>query len=94
MKYILTLILGYLLPNVAAYINLDIVLGIAAGVLFGLLVAMLLVGPSERAQVTREEDQQNAQKPENSKRRKRREPYQIQHGIKVFNYPVAEWSAA
>ncbi len=94
MKYILTLILGYLLPNVAAYINLDVCLGIAAGVLFGLLVAMLLVGPSERTQVEQEENRQNTQKRDKSKKRKRREPYQIQHGIKVFNYPVAEWSAA
>ena len=46
MKYILTLIAGYLLPSVAPHVSLDVCLGIAAGVLFGLLVAMLFIGPT------------------------------------------------
>lgn len=50
MKYALTLIAGYYLPSVAAHISLDVCLGIAAGVLFGLLLAMLFVGPTPTAQ--------------------------------------------
>lgn len=46
MKYALTLIAGYYLPSVAAHISLDVCFGIAAGVLFGLLLAMLFVGPT------------------------------------------------
>jgi len=46
MKYILTLIVGYLLPGIAQHVSLDVCLGIVAGVLFGLLVAMLFVGPT------------------------------------------------
>ena len=48
MKYILTLIAGYLLPSISQHVSLDVCLGIAAGVLFGLLVAMLFVGPTPR----------------------------------------------
>lgn len=51
MKYLITLIAGYLLPSVASHVNLDIVLGIIAGVLFGLLVAMIAIGPTPTPKV-------------------------------------------
>ncbi len=50
MKYILTLIAGYLLPSVSQHVSLDVCLGIVAGVLLGLLVAMLFVGPTPQPQ--------------------------------------------
>lgn len=46
MKYLITLIAGYYLPSMAQHISLDVVLGITAGVLFGLLVTMLFIGPT------------------------------------------------
>lgn len=49
MKYLITLIAGYLLPSVAPYINVDVCLGILTGVLFGLLVAMIAIGPTPKA---------------------------------------------
>ncbi len=49
MKYIITLIVGYYLPALVNHINLDMILGIAAGVLLGLLLAMLFVGPSQKS---------------------------------------------
>ncbi len=86
MKYALTLIAGYYLPSVASHINLDIVLGIVAGVLFGLLLAMLFIGPTPTP----------APKAVTPRVNKARKPkaYQVQHGIKIYRYPVAEWSAA
>lgn len=83
MKYLITLIAGYYLPNVAAHISLDVCLGIMAGILFGMLVAMIAIGPTPKP-VT----------PRVNKTVRKPKAYQVQHGVQIFNYPVAEWSAA
>lgn len=85
MKYALTLIAGYLLPSIAPHVNLDIVLGIVAGVLLGLLLAMLFVGPTPTPKAVTLGVNKTVRKAKN---------YQMQHGVRIFNYPVAEWSAA
>ncbi len=86
MKYLITLLVGYLLPSVAAHINLDVVLGIAAGVLFGLLVAMLLVGPTPTP-VTKPAKVAKVRKP----RRIIEQPARKEWTFTPINY---EWSAA
>jgi len=63
MKYLITLIAGYYLPSVAPYINLDIVLGITAGVLFGLLLAILFVGPTPKQKPVTRKINRTARKP-------------------------------
>ncbi len=89
MKYALTLVAGYYLPSVAAHISLDVFLGILTGVLFGLLVAMIAIGPTP------------AQK-QPAKVAKVRKPRRIieqptpkaQHGLNIFNYQPTEWGIA
>lgn len=83
MKYLITLIAGYYLPSIAQHASLDVCLGIAVGVLLGLLLALLFVGPTPKP-VTPKVNK-SVRKPKN---------YQMQHGIKIYRYPVAEWSAA
>lgn len=88
MKYILTLIAGYLLPSISQHVSLDVCLGIAAGVLLGLLVATVVIGPTP------------APKPVTPKVNKTRKPRRIieqparkEWTFTPINYPVAEWSA-
>jgi len=45
-KYILTLLAGYYLPAIGNHINIDVCLGIVAGLLFGALMAFLFIGPT------------------------------------------------
>lgn len=46
MKYAITLLAGYYLPVIGNHINIDVCLGIVAGLLFGALMAMLFIGPT------------------------------------------------
>lgn len=89
MKYALTLIAGYYLPSVAQHISLDVCLGLAAGVLFGLLMAMLFVGPTPapKAVTPRVKTQRRP-------RRIIEQATQAQHGLNIFNYQPTEWGIA
>jgi cell division protein FtsN len=63
MKYALTLIAGYYLPNIAQHISLDVCLGVLAGVLLGLLLAMLFVGPTPKPKVLTQKVNKTVRKP-------------------------------
>lgn len=87
MKYALTLIAGYYLPSVAAHISLDVCLGLAAGVLLGLLVAMLLVGPTPKPVTPKVKTQRRP-------RKIIEQPAKTQYGLNIFNYQPTEWGIA
>ncbi len=92
MKYILTLVAGYLLPSVAPHVSLDVCLGIAAGVLFGLLVAMLFIGPTPALapQPVTPRVNKTVRKPRKIIER----PVKVQYGLSISNYTPTEWGIA
>jgi len=92
MKYILTLIAGYLLPSISQHVSLDVCLGIAAGVLFGLLVAMLFIGPTPRPQPKPVIPRVN--KTVRKPRKIIEQPAKVQYGLSIFNYTPTEWGIA
>lgn len=93
MKYLITLIVGYYAPSILTHINLDMLLGIIAGLVLGLLCALVFVGPTP----TKLDDRQPQAAQQPQPRRKRTTPRnrnQIQYGVEIFNYPVAEGAMA
>lgn len=90
MKTIFIFVAGSTFPGIINQITahpqiVDIALGILLGALLGLLVATVFVGPTPTPKVVTPKVNKAPRRPKN---------YQVQHGVQIFNYPVAEWSAA
>jgi len=89
MRYLITLAIGYTIPSL--FNRPEVVylaLAIAAGLMLGLLVAMLTVGPSPRKG---EPTAQPVRKPA-PKRKPRRPNYQTQSGTDIYNYPQGAYA--
>ena len=91
-KYAITLFAGYYAPAILNHINIDICLGIAAGVLFGLLVAMLFIGPTPALapQPVTPRVNKTVRKPRKIIER----PVKVQYGLSISNYTPTEWGIA
>lgn len=87
MKYLITLVAGYYLPALVTHINLDMILGIAVGVLLGLLMAMLFVGPSQKPKPVTPKVKRKA-------RKIIEQPTKVQYGLSIFDYTPTEWGIA
>lgn len=83
MKHIIMLAIGYAIPTLFNHHEVVyMTLSIAAGLAMGLLVAMMIVGPSpRRAKPTVTPVRRPVQ------RKPRKQNFQVQHGIEIFNYP-------
>ena len=83
MKNIIMLAIGYAIPTLFNHPEVVyMTLSIAAGLVLGLLVAMLIVGPSpRRAKPAAAPGRRPVQ------RKPRKQNFQVQHGIEIFNYP-------
>ena len=82
-------VLAILIYTAITQLPFDVVLGIIAGGSFAMLCAIVFIGPSQAPR-------QNTSKPatKNTVKAAQSVLYQVQHGVRIFNYPVTEWSAA